>query len=482
MAAESNQHRRYIGGKENMSFVLYSSSKFFHINDYENLFIVKVLRLDMYWNSLIALIKGIWDVVNDGMIGAVVDKTATRWGKFRPYLFTYATVGSTMMCLYWCAPLFLSKNPLDPTKLIFWLLFSLVYDIFPTMRDVTEGGMVSAMSPRPDDRVRLYTRADVIAAVWQDLPGIVMGILYDLTKDNETALRSTFAWVGSVTVLVGGVMALALSVYARERIPQSVERHSYRESLRTLVRNKPLLLILVTEFFGGFAAQADNWEYLYYPEVLGSITLRNLIRAPGAPFSFLSYGFLHKARARFSIKSLWMFSQTFKEAMTLLVFAIGSFGGIYKKVAPMVVMLIIRNFFYMGTMSVTKIIPKEITLDAVDYAEWKTGFRSEGALLSTKGMVNKIVKNCAKAMTTFIMKKTGYDQDAAVQSDRSKYALFALSFAIPAALGLLRIIPVLLYDLTGEKRERMFEELKEMRRLRQMEYDQLEEQPAVTLS
>jgi len=50
-----------------------------------------------------------------------------------------------------------------------------------------------------------------------------------------------------------------------------------------------------------------------------------------------------------------------------------------------------------------------------------------------------------------------------------------MSFAVPAALNLLGLIPKLFYDLTGEKREKMYAELSEMRKLRQAEYEQLNE-------
>jgi len=175
------------------------------------------------------------------------------------------------------------------------------------------------------------------------------------------------------------------------------------------------------------------------------------------------------------VKSLWIVGTHLKDMLGLAVFALGSIGGLYKQVIPMSILLGLKNIGYMGTLSLTKIIPREIILDAVEYAEWNTGFRSEGTILATKSMIGKIVRNVINSMTTFIMDQTGYSISAGYgqQSERAKYALFAMGFGIPAASGFLSLAPKLFYDLTGEKRERMYRELAEMRKVRQAQYDQL---------
>ena len=483
MAAESYKHRRYIGGKESMSFVLFSSSKGFHIEGYRTNFVLKVLHLDMGWASIIGVINGIWDVINDGLLGALIDKTFTRWGKFRPYLFAFSTMGTLLMLLSWLSPYFLGYNPLSPTKILFWLLFSMVYEVFGTVKDISENGMIASLSPNPDDRMRLITKAEVIGALWESLPELLMGILYDMAKDDPAKLKTTFGVMGSATVIVGGVLGLFFCLFGRERIAQAVEKHNYREGLKTILTNRPLRILLISELLSGFSA--ETWEFTYYPEVLGSISLRNFIRLPGAPLSFLSYTYFSKARERLSTKTLWIIGSHLKDFCSAIIFIVGSFGGIYKKapkelslktfLTPMAGMLFLRNMLYMGTLSFVKIPPREILFDSLDYAEWKNGFRSEGITISTKNMIMKLVRNTINSLAPFIMKLTGYVPNAPTQTDRAKYALFAMAFGATAFMGLIGMIPKLFYNLTGETRAQMHEELHEMRRLRQLEYDKLNE-------
>lgn len=470
--------RRYVDTKESMAYVLYDSSKTFNINEYQSRFVLDVVKINLGWSTVLGLVNGIWDVVNDSFLGALVDKTNTRWGKFRPYLMLNSTIGTALICLYWLTPLFFDKNPNNLAKIIFWLALSMLQEVVNTVRDISETGLLGSLSPSPDDRVRLYTRAEVISAIWENIPQLVIGVLMDLVNHKVVsfAMDSIYIYMGSALALASGVLSVVFAIFARERIAQASERPSYREGLRAILRNRPLLLIMVANFLDSFSA--TSWEHHYFIDVLGSESLRNLIMIPGAPLSFVSYGYLNKVRARFSIKPLWIFGRHIKDVMTMLIFAVGSVGGAgpggwYRKPLPMLLLLLLRDLAYKGTLSVHKVIPKEILLDALDYGEWQNGFRSEGVTLSTKSMLEKIVRNIVNALTNLVLRQTGYNLNAdfGKQPDRVKYTLFVMAMFFPAVSGLLGVIPKLFYNLTGETRQRMYDELAEMRGIRQKAYN-----------
>ena len=44
------------------------------------------MKIDFKIAAYVNIFTGIWDTVNDMLIGAIVDKTRTRWGKFKPYV------------------------------------------------------------------------------------------------------------------------------------------------------------------------------------------------------------------------------------------------------------------------------------------------------------------------------------------------------------------------------------------------------------
>ena len=492
MAEKSYQHRRYIGDKESMSYILFDSSKSFNINKYQDRYFLDALKIDLGWKTAIDLVGSIWDVINDGLLGIVIEKTRTRWGKFRPWIMTYATMGTLMMCLYWSMAAIFNRDPnfineKSIPKAVFFLLFTLFNDVFATVRDISQDGLLSTISVNPNERVRLLSNAELYSSIWENIPEWLMDIVYTmlLTKyegaDGLTkaqAFRPVFMGAGIPTVLGGGVLAVFLALRARERIAQSTERADYRRGLRMLWRNRPLRMVTFASCFTDFSmASAEN---NYFADVLQNPLLRTISTIPGAPLSYLSYVWLGKARERFSAKSLWIAGQHARDVVSILLFLVGSVGGAYKKIPIMMVFITLRDLAYKGLLSLYKIMPREVLYDALDDAELQFGYRAEGIVISTKSMISKLVRNSFNASKSLLMKLSGYDLQAGAgnQTDKVNYALFAIGYLMPALLSMIGLIPQLMYDLTGDKRARMHEELREMRRLRQEEYETLEQTQA----
>ena len=487
MAAKLDTKRRYGSVKETMAYVLFDSSKSFNIDAYSMRYLIDVLKLDLNLNTLAGLINGIWDIINDSFIGAIVDKTATRFGKFRPYLLALSVPGTLLACVYWLMPLFLSKDPMDTTKFIVYLLLAMVRELNGTFQSVAETGLLGTLTPSPTDRAKLYTQAEVISAIWESIPEVTMGLLIDLVNKKVVSfsLQSVFVGMGLICTLVAGVLGVFFFFVGKERITASSHERSYKEGIRSILNNRPMLMIMLSEIAGTFNMSGGAaGEQNYFIDVLGSASLRNIVTIPGIPLSFFSYTYYSKLRERTSIKTLWIVGRHIKDIFTLLIFAVGSIGGktngLYKKIGVMLPAFMLRDMVYKGTLSLNKVPAKEILTDALDYCEWKNGFRSEGITLTTKGMIVKVFNNITGSMNTAILKRVGYSINAGYgnQSDSTKFALFAICMLMPAFADLLSIIPKLFYDLHGEKRDRMYEELTEMRALKRQDYQAQTEEPA----
>ena len=80
------RNRRYIGNKERIGYLLNDVSASFNIDKYKDRFIYDIVKLDFDFLAVFGLFAGIWDTINDTFIGVIVDRTRTRWGKFKPYI------------------------------------------------------------------------------------------------------------------------------------------------------------------------------------------------------------------------------------------------------------------------------------------------------------------------------------------------------------------------------------------------------------
>ncbi len=99
----------------------------------------------------------------------------------------------------------------------------------------------------------------------------------------------------------------------------------------------------------------------------------------------------------------------------------------------------------------------------MDYCEWKNGYRTEAMTSVARDLTKKLASIANGALSLQLKKLIGYDISSytrgVAQTDDTKMGLFAMATIIPTVTGLLGIIPILFYDLSGEKRERMYVEL-----------------------
>ena len=120
------ENRRYVGMKETVWYVIYDMCQSFNIDSFNDRFITNILQIDLDYQTIVNVFNGIWDVINDVFTAAIVEKTRTRWGKFKPYLVALGIPGTLGTCFYWLLPMiFKGKGSRDVTKFLH-TLFSLL--------------------------------------------------------------------------------------------------------------------------------------------------------------------------------------------------------------------------------------------------------------------------------------------------------------------------------------------------------------------
>ncbi|HQH64481.1 MAG TPA: MFS transporter, partial [Clostridiales bacterium] len=140
-----HQDRRYVGSKETLGYILFDVAGGFNISDYGERYIYDVLKIDL---SLLAIVNGInsvWDIVNDTFIGTIVDKTRTRWGKFKPYLMITAVPGTLLGCLGWLMPYMFNQDPMNMAKFGMYLALAMIGEGLGTFRGISVGGYLAAI-------------------------------------------------------------------------------------------------------------------------------------------------------------------------------------------------------------------------------------------------------------------------------------------------------------------------------------------------
>ncbi|MBQ6264031.1 MAG: MFS transporter [Clostridia bacterium] len=217
---------------------------------------------------------------------------------------------------------------------------------------------------------------------------------------------------------------------------------------------------------------------------LGLATMSTIVGIPGAIVSPISYSYVTWARRKFSTKTLWIFGSHISDFLMIGVFLIGSINKNYKKLSVMIPAFMLRETIWMFFWGIRSVIPEEMRNESIDYGEWKNGYRNEGLTGVAKELPRKLINTFGATVKTIILDRVGYVEGAGFggQTEKTEYSLFWMCTILPVITGILSIIPKCFYNLSGEKRDTMYRELHERRKLREEQYDaklgESEQEPA----
>lgn len=467
--AENNVYRsyNYVGVKETTAYLLNDFSNTFNINDFKERFVWDVVKIDFGIAAIVNIFTGAWDIINDVLIATIVDNTRTRLGKFRPYLVAMQIPLTILGMIYWMIPLFFpgSSETYMP-KLIVYFAFLVIQETAGTFTAVAKTGYMSTITPNPNERIRLITLAELLTGMMgEDLPRYLFGVVYDLINAKKVAwkLSSTFLTFGVVTATISSVFTLYFFLVSKERVPQSIDKPSVKAGLKAIFTNYPVLLMCLSDFLAGFAVGTGDSNY--FIDVHGSYSLITLANLPSGINGSISYAFVGPMRRRFSSKALWVGADMYGDILSVSYFIFGWMNKNYLKKVPMVVAYGIREWFAKWAFGVNKVINADLWNEAMDYCEWKNGYRMEATTGVAKDLVLKIQTAFMTSVKSIVMKKIGYVQglEIGTQDVSTKFWLFALSSIVPFLTGILGILPKMLWPINSKKRAQMYDELAQRR-------------------
>ena len=458
--------RRYVGKKETLAYVLNDVAASLNIDDYKERYIYDVIKIDFNYLAIQNVVATVWDSFNDTFIGVMIDKTRTRWGKFKPYVLLGEIPLTVLGMWYWLIPFIFPNTPATYLpKWIFYFAMSIITETAGTFTQIAKTGFLSTITPEPLERSRLIALANVSSHLVEDLPKQAFGIIYDLiaNKKLNLPLPKLFSSFGIVCAAASAAFALFFITNSRERVTQSIKQPSVKHCLKAVINNKPMRIQLLSSFLSGFSIGKSRTNF--YIDVIGSITWKTIVGIPAFPIKFISYSFVEPLRRRFSTKTLWILEDAWTDMLWMLVFGIGSINKNFMKKPIILPMMAIEEIFEMCVYGLRRVIPAEIQNEALDYCEWKNGYRSEAMLGVTQSLISKIQQAIMGGVTNIVMGKIGYIQglEIGTQTDKTKWWIFALGTGIPIITSSLGIIPKLFYPLSAEVREKMYADLQERR-------------------
>ncbi|MBO4893683.1 MAG: MFS transporter [Clostridia bacterium] len=475
--------RRVVSRKETIGYILFDSFRGFNINGHKDIFAETILKIDLNLLSVYNAFAGVWDIVDDFIIGGIIEKTRTRWGKFIPYMAMSGAPLAVLALIYWVLPYLLGQDNCNNLtympKFLIWAALELINEVFDNFRNVSIGGYISTVTPYPTDRRRLISIASYSSIIFSRLPDLVIEFAMDFitnglvktTKTKEQALKKAFAILGPSTMVISAIIITWYCTIAKERVHQKIETPKIKESLRIVFTNRPLLAKMISNAFGSFGTGVSTNDYYRY--VLYMTTFETIAGIPSVFFQPYGFAKYNELASKFSTKSLYMVSQVAAKTFYIPIWFYGRFlktkngKHFFQSRIAMLPVTAVWECIYATFWGVKSISGDEINNECNDYIEWKYGQRNEATLSVASTIITKIPSRLNAIIQPQFKRWIGYDQTAyAEKRDQSFNAqkwLFAFATIITSFTVLFSIVPMFWYNINKESRDRMYRELNERR-------------------
>ena len=447
--------------------------------------------------SVIMGVARVWDAINDPMMGTIVDRTRTKWGKCRPYLFFVpAVVFFTTMFTFINGRYSPSNSGTTNAIIIAWAGISyIMWGMSYTAGDIPIWGITALMTESEKDRSKLLGYARMVGGIGA---GVIMLAMLPISQsvglkfieggmEETKGVQYGFIVVALVLTLVG-TLTFQCAAFAKERVKQpSDEAKGFVDNVRIMWGCKPFRRILISGIIKapmqilGLVAMTllsyyygdnggDGQDYMLYMVLLGG---------PMFIGQFAAMAIVPKMCEKMEKKKVYNVTSIIGAIPFLLLFVVYLIDGtgLYKWhwIAVMAVLFAVAG----AGVGASTVIQSIMIADCVDYDEYHTGYRPDGVFFSGQSFITKLGAGVSSFIQGIVFAAVGFSGEAvelcnakllaspktdfmfatAPEFEPYRFGMFFL-ITIPAAITcFISVIPMWKYEITNDSHKKILEEL-----------------------
>lgn len=438
--------------------------------------------------SAIIFAGGMTGAFFNPIMGAIADRTNTRWGKFRPWILWTALPFGVMAILAFSSPDFSPKGKIA-YALITYILLVIVYSANNLPYAALSGVLTGNIAERNSISSYRFVAVMIAQFVVQVLLLPLVLILGD--GDQTKGFENTMGIFAGVGVLFFIITFLT----TRERvIPTPEQKSSIKEDLGDLIKNRPWIAMLILTVFIFITLSLKGGSYVYYFEnyineaslaaFLDNIGFNGFIDglnnfftklglhgfqwpedAPTSGFSLFNAGgiifmivgimFSKKLADKFGKRDVFG-TALFISALCVLAFVFyppNSIGIVF-------ITQILHGFFY----GITIPLLWAMIADVADYSEWKNNRRATAIIFSAMIFGLKAGLSVGGALVAGILGGFGYEESLAVQSPEVINGIKLLVSVFPTITFMVGVGCLFFYAIDKKKEVQIEQDLSERRK------------------
>jgi Na+/melibiose symporter-like transporter len=468
----------------------------------------------------IMTISRIWDAINDPMMGTIVDKTKSKWGKCRPYLIIFpAIIGLVTILTFINGNYATASSTSQKVLIVAWAAISYIaWGMCFTVCDIPLWGITSLMTEDESDRSKILGLARMVAGIGgigvlvvqiaQALGSAFVSKIDKNAVDYDTLVQKANQKGFIVTVIIMTVIASVLfefaGLFTREKVEKSEKSYTFKENFQIMFRNKPFrqilisgilrspiqLLMIVAMTLVTYYYANGNIMNILATDASGKITGLNVKILIGLGCvaiglfagQFIAMGvtpLIIKKVEKKTLYNIYSIAGAFPFALIFVFYKVsgGDLTSTFWSIIVGICMLVASAAF--GGINVLQSV---MIADCVDYEEYHNGVRTDGVFFSGQSFITKLAAGISTIISSAVYAFVGYSganvdklnraiekganfitYDGGTGAGKYAEAMFFL-ISIPPAIGmLLSALPTLKYAMSDKEHQKILETLVEKR-------------------
>ena len=450
----------------------------------------------------IMAIARVWDAVNDPMMGTIVDKTKSKWGKCRPYLIIFpAIVGVITILTFINGNYAEASSQAQRVLIVGWAAVSYIaWGMCFTVCDIPLWGITSLMTEDKNDRSKLLGLARMVAGVG-GIGVLIVQVAQALAGAFDGDMQKAFIVTAVVFTAVASILFEFAGIFTRERVERSDKSYTFKENFKIMVGNKPfrqilisgilrspiqLLMIVAMTLVTYYYANGNIMNILKTNEdgSIAGIDFKILIGLGSVAVGlfagqFIAMGITPVIIKKVEKKTLYNFYSLAGAVPFALIFVFFKIANGDLTSTFWSIMVGLCMLFASASFGGINVLQSVMIADCVDYEEYTNGVRTDGVFFSGQSFITKLSAGIATLISSGVYAFVGYSGENVDRLNKAIYeegasfitydggsgvgkyaaAMFFL-ISIPPAIGMvLSALPTLKYALSDKEHERILAEL-----------------------
>ncbi|MBN1147345.1 MAG: MFS transporter [Anaerolineales bacterium] len=418
---------------------------------YFAIFMIDVVNLRPEIAAIAIFIGRSWDYINDPIIGHLSDRTRTRWGRRRPYLLFGALPYALAFSMLWFRPPSESQVYLA----IYYSVAYILYDAAATLIYMPYFALTPELTSDYDERTSLTTYR-MFFSILGSLLAFTIPLMIVGSFSPENAPRVFGMGLAFGLISAAPMWLVFLGTRERDEFMQQ-EQPGLRQSLRVASKNRPFLFSLFIYLVTWMSVEIIQAILLFYIKYVAMREAYNdVIMATIFVTAILALPIWEYTSRRLDKRWAYIAGIAFWAAVQIVLITVTSATSLH-------LILFLCVLAGIG-VAAAHILPWSIIPDSIEWGELQSGERHEGMFYSLVTLAHKIAASIAVPLILFLLGRTGYVPNAAVQPESALWGIRIAFGPIPAVLLWIGIFLAYKYPLNRARYAAAAQEL-ERRRL-----------------